>query len=160
MAYSEALEVLQRDINSEEKKLGRYCRRCSYDGKKVHMHTATVQWTDEQHNKHTTPILRVCPKCRDIRWLPDQIERSKQQSGYIHAPQTWTEDKGTEKEKTYQSGGFSKLEYADLMKELAIIRDRLHWIKEALQQVDPMINKAGMPQFNWKQFVKIYLEKI
>jgi phage/plasmid-associated DNA primase len=160
MAYSQALEVLQKDIKSEEEKLGKYCRRCSYEGKKVLMHTATVQWTDDQHVKHSSPILRVCPRCRDIKWLPEQLERSKHQGGYIHAPLKWTEDKGTEKEKTYHSTGFTKLEYADLMKELAIVRDRLHLIKQALQQEDPMMHKAGIPPFDWKQFIRIYLEKI
>ena len=154
MAYSEALEVLQRDINSEEKKLGRYCRRCSYEGKKVLMHTASIQWTDDNHVKHFTPIALVCRVCRDWRWLPEQIERSKRQSGYIHKPQVWTEDG-----KTHHTQGFSKLEFADLMKELAIIRDRLRWIKEALQQNDPMMNKTPL-RFDWKQFMKIYLEKV
>ena len=51
MAFSEALEVLQRDIKSEDERPGRYCRRCNYEGKKVQMHTATVQWTDDQHKR-------------------------------------------------------------------------------------------------------------
>ncbi|MFG1461157.1 MAG: hypothetical protein AAE987_07260 [Thermoplasmataceae archaeon] len=76
MAF-ESLEILQRQINEEEEKLGKYCRRCSYEGKKVLMHTATVQWTDKDHIKHTTNILRVCPRCRNIRWLPEQIEMAK-----------------------------------------------------------------------------------
>ncbi|MCL6090335.1 MAG: hypothetical protein M1393_04770 [Candidatus Thermoplasmatota archaeon] len=159
MGYSEALEVLQKDIRQEEEKLGKYCRRCSYEGKKVLMHTATVQWTDDQHVKHTTPILRVCPRCRDIKWLPEQVERANLFGGYIHEPQVWTEDKGTDREKTYRSQGLSKMEVADLMKELAIIRDRLSRIKRAFKETDPLAYKTSI-QFDWDKFIKIYLEKI
>lgn len=150
-----ALDTLQKQINEEEEKLGKYCRRCSYEGKRVLMHTATVQWTDNNHIKHSTPILRVCPECRDIRWLPNQFSRAKHQGGYIHDPQIVEKDG-----KKYYSGGFSKLEMADLMKELAIIRERLHLIKLAFIQNDPMLTGNTAGPFDWKQFIKAFFEKI
>lgn len=152
----EAIVVLQKQINEEEEKLSKYCRRCNYEGKKVLMHTATVQWTDKDHLKHSTPILRVCPRCRNIKWLPNQFERAKQQGGYIHDPHTFEEDG-----KKYISGGFSKLEFADLMQELAVIRLRLHIIKLAFAENDfTMIKGPTVGPVDWKQFIKTFFEKI
>lgn len=87
------------------------------------MHTATVQRMDKDHHKHSTPNLRVCPRCRTIKWLPNQFEKAKDQEGYISNPMTFKEDG-----KKYTSGGFRKLELADVMQELAIIRERLRLI--------------------------------
>jgi hypothetical protein len=152
MAFVKALELLQTQINEEEEKLGKYCRRCSYEGKKVLMHTAIVQWTDKDHKKHSTPILRVCPNCRNVRWLPNQFERAKFQGGFMRED-TFIDDNGVEK-KHY---GISKLEVADLMQELSIIRQRLYLIKMAFQQNSMDI--SGGP-FDWKQLMKAYFDKI
>ncbi len=151
-----ALETLQTQIKEEEKKLGKYCRRCHYEGKNILMHIASVQWTDKEHAKHFTPILRVCPRCRDIRWLPEQLERAKNHGGFIHDPQTWEEDG-----KKHYSGGFSKLELSDLMEELASIRTRLTIIKKAFNETRPEIVKGWTsPPLNWEKFIKSYFEKI
>ena len=151
-----ALETLQSQIKEEEKKLGKYCRRCSYEGKKIFMHTASVQWTDKEHVKHFTPVLRVCPRCRDIRWLPEQLERAKNQSGYIHDPQTWEED-GEE----HYAKGFSKLEFADLMQELSLIRVRLTIIKKAFNETRPELVKGYITApVDWKKFIQNFLEKV
>lgn len=153
---NDPLELLQTQIKEEEEKLGRYCRRCSYQGRKVLMHTASVQWTDDQHVKHFTPILRVCPECRDIRWLPNQLERTKKQGGYIHEPLTWEEDG-----KKHYAKGFSKLEFADLMQELALIRTRLSIIKRALSESMPeQVKGYSTAPVDWKKFIQNFLEKI
>ena len=151
-----ALETLQTQIKEEEEKLGKYCRRCHYEGKKVFMHTASVQWTDKEHVKHFTPILRVCPHCRDIRWLPEQLERAKKQGGFILEPQTWEEDG-----KKYYHEGFSKLELADLMQELSLIRVRLTIIKKAFNETRPELVKGYITApVDWKKFIQNFLEKI
>jgi hypothetical protein len=150
------LELLQTQIKDEEEQLGKYCRRCHYEGKKVFMHTASVQWTDKEHVKHFTPILRVCPRCRDIRWFPNQYEKARRWGGYIHDPQTWEEDR-----QKYHTEGFSKLELADLMQELALIRARLTIIKKAFYNTRPEQVKGWVsPPLNWEKFIKSYFEKI
>ena len=154
---NDPLVQLREDIVKEEEKLGRYCRRCSYQGKKVLMHTASVQWTDQEHVKHFTPILRVCPECRDLRWLPNQYEKARRWGGHIFEPYTWTDDEGVEHK---DPGGLSKLEYADLMVELGIIRERLRLIKDALFLNARMNGKRHIMRFDWKQFIKIYLDGI
>ena len=156
MAFVDSLKMLQTQINEEEDKLGKYCRRCNYEGKKVLMHTATVQWTDKDHIKHSTPILRVCPRCRNVRWLPNQFERAKSQGGYMNAGK-YKDVNG--EEKTYH--GISKLELADIMQELAIIRQRLYLIKSAFAENDPMMAPGvATGRFDWKQFIKAYYDKI
>ncbi|MCL4480420.1 MAG: hypothetical protein M1113_02920 [Candidatus Thermoplasmatota archaeon] len=151
------LVQLRGDIAKEEEKLRRYCRRCSYQGKKVLMHTASVQWTDQEHVKHFTPILRVCPECRDIRWLPNQYEKARRWGGFVDEPHTWTDDEGVVHKNP---GGISRLEYGDLMAELGIIRERLRLIKEALYSEGHMYSKNQVMRFDWKQFIKIYLDGI
>jgi hypothetical protein len=116
------------------------------------MHTAIVQWTDKDHKKHSTPILRVCPNCRNMRWLPNQFERAKFQGGFMRED-TFIDDNGVEK-KYY---GISKLEVADLMQELSIIRQRLYLIKMAFQQ-NSMDISGGV--LDWKQLMKAYFDKI
>ena len=151
------LEFLQSQIKEEEEKLGRYCRRCNYQGKKVLMHTASVQWTDQEHVKHFTPILRVCPECRDLRWLPNQYEKARRWGGYIHDPHTLEEKDETQ----IHFKGFSKLEFADLMQELAFIRTRLTIIRKALSQKMPeQVKGYGTAPVDWKKFIHNFLENI
>ena len=154
-----ALGLLQQEIEEEEKKLGKYCRRCNYEGKKVLMNRASIQWVDDQHLKHTTAIALVCRNCRDWRWLPEQEETAKLKSGYMREPRIWTDNKGTKDEETYHTDGVSNLEVADLMKELAIIRDRLSLIKKAIKEANPIGYKRSA-FFDWDKFMKIFLEKI
>ena len=149
------MTALQTQIKEEEEKLGKYCRRCNYVGKKVFMHTASVQWTDEQHVKHFTPVLRICPNCRDIRWLPEQYNKAKYLSGFLDEPRKYEEDG-----KKYIEG-FSKLEFADLMLELANIRTRLNIIKHAFMEERPeQVNGHTTPPLDWKKFIRNYLENI
>ncbi len=110
----------------------------------------------QEHVKHFTPILRVCPECRDIRWLPNQYEKARQWGGYIQEPLTWEEDG-----KKYHHKGFSKLELADLMQELANIRTCLSLIKRAFNETRSEIVKGWTsPPLNWEKFIKSYFENI
>jgi hypothetical protein len=50
---------------------------------------------------------------------------------------------------------------ADIMQELALIRQRLHLIKLALAENNPMLSPGIVtPPFDWKQFIKAFFDKI
>ncbi len=117
---------LKQEIKVDVENKSKIDRHCIRDG--TLMNTASIQWTDGNHMKHFTPIALVCRKCMDWKYLPYFQEEAYRRGKTVAS----LDEEGKERDTIIVDGRtislsslyLSKLEFADLMRELGQLNDK------------------------------------
>lgn len=139
MNKAEAVHEQEIQVHVQKKpKIDRHCKR---DG--TLMYTASIQWTDDEHNKRFSPIALVCRTCFDWRYLPGVNKLARERGKTI----AFRDDDGNERDSLYVDGRevslssiyMSKLDFAELMRELGELNARRRTVLLQLKKGAPNI---------------------